>query len=50
MTSPEQSSSILTMTYIRNSWIIDGYADGHDILISYTNSTVTDLSYLIGAI
>jgi hypothetical protein len=47
ITHPTYNSSILTATYTDNAWFLGGYADGHGTLISYTNSTTTDLSYLI---
>lgn len=47
MTQPAENSSILTATYTDNSWFLAGYADGHGMLLSYKNSTITDLSYLI---
>jgi hypothetical protein len=41
------NSSILTITYTTNSWLLAGYANDHGLLLSYTNSTITNLSYLV---
>lgn len=46
-TNPAQSSSLLTITYVDDSWILGGYSDGRGILLFYTNSTTTDVSYLV---
>ena len=45
--NPAQNSSILTVTYTDDSWFIGGYANDHGMLLSYANSTITDLSYLV---
>jgi hypothetical protein len=45
--NPAQSSSILAITYAGDSWILGGYADGRGILLFCTNSTTTDVSYLV---
>jgi hypothetical protein len=42
-----QPSSILSITYIDDSWFIGGYANDHGMLLSYANSSITDLSYLV---
>jgi hypothetical protein len=45
--NPAQNSSILSVTYTDDSWFIGGYANDHGMLLSYANSTITDLSYLV---
>jgi hypothetical protein len=45
--NPTQGSSILTITSVGDSWLFGGYANDRGILLSYANSTITDLSYLI---
>lgn len=42
-----ENSSILTAAYADNSWFFGGYANGHGLLLSYRNSTIIDLSYLV---
>jgi hypothetical protein len=44
---PTKNSSILSVTYADDSWFLGGHANGHGILLRYTTSTITDLSYLI---
>jgi hypothetical protein len=45
--NPSQNSSILSITYTDQTWFIGGYANHHGMLLSYANSTVTNLSYLV---
>ena len=42
-----QNSSILSVTYTDDSWFMGGYENDHGMLLSYANSTITDLSYLV---
>jgi hypothetical protein len=44
-----QNSSILTIAYTDDSWFIGGYANDHGMLLSYANSTITNLSYLVNS-
>ena len=45
-----QNSSILSITCTNQVWYIGGYAnDHHGMLLTYENSTITDLSYLVGS-
>jgi FlaG/FlaF family flagellin (archaellin) len=45
--NPAQDSSILSVAYTDESWFIGGYANDHGMLLSYANSSITDLSYLV---
>lgn len=45
--SNPQGSSILTITYTRGSWFFGGYANDTGFLLSYANSTMTNLSGMI---
>ena len=47
VTNPAQNSSILSVTYTDESWFIGGYANDHGMLLSYANSAITDISYLV---
>jgi hypothetical protein len=42
-----EGSSILTATFAMHSWFFGGYANQNGMLVSYANSTITDLSYLV---
>jgi hypothetical protein len=41
------TSSILTICYSGNSWIIGGYVNNHAILYSFKNGSIVDLSNLV---
>ena len=42
-----QTSSILTVAYYGDDWVLGGYANGKGILLLLTKSTTTDLSHLV---
>jgi hypothetical protein len=45
--NPTQTSTILTVTYYGDDWVLGGYANGKGVLLLITNSTTTDLSNLV---
>lgn len=42
-----RNSSILAAAYVEESWFFGGYSNGRGMLLSYSDSKVTDLSYLV---
>ena len=48
ISKPIISSSILTISYIDNRWILGGFSDSNAILLVISPHSITDLSYLIG--
>jgi hypothetical protein len=48
ISKPIIGSSILTITYIDNRWILGGFSDNNAILLSISPDSLADLSYLIG--
>jgi len=48
ISKPIIGSSILTISYIDNRWILGGFSDSDAILLSISPHSFTDLSYLIG--
>ena len=50
ISKPIIGSSILTISYIDNRWILGGFSDSDAILLSMSPNSFTDLSYLVGPI
>ncbi len=48
ITKPIIGSSILTISYLDNRWILGGFSDSDPILLTISPNSFTDLSYLIG--
>ncbi|MGO9643250.1 MAG: hypothetical protein ACLPY5_00735 [Candidatus Bathyarchaeia archaeon] len=48
ISKPIIGSSILTISYVDNTWILGGFSDSSAILLLITPHSFTDLSYLIG--
>jgi hypothetical protein len=48
ISKPIIGSSILTISYVDNRWILGGFSDNDAILLTITPHSFTDLSYLIG--
>jgi hypothetical protein len=48
ISKPIVGSSILTISYIDNRWILGGFSDNDAILLEMSPNSITDLSYLIG--
>ena len=43
-----QNSSLLTVAFLNDSWILGGYSGEHGLLLWYRDGSVVDLSHLIG--
>jgi len=48
ISKPIIGSSILTISYTDNRWILGGFSDNNAILLEMSPHSITDLSYLIG--
>jgi hypothetical protein len=48
ISKPIIGSSILTISYVDNRWIVGGFSDSNAILLSISPNSLVDLSYLIG--
>jgi hypothetical protein len=48
ISKPIIGSSILTISYVDNRWILGGFSDSDAILLSISPNSFADLSYLIG--